>query len=61
MSTGSSSEALGPRVDVRVGSIVVRCVRFDELVAFWRAAPLLKTAKLGMLLAAVLVYILYLR
>jgi hypothetical protein len=23
---------------VRVGSIVVRCVRFDELLAFWQAA-----------------------
>ena len=23
---------------VKVGSIVVRCVRFDELLAFWRAA-----------------------
>ena len=38
MSTGSSSEALGSRASVKVGSIVVRCVRFDELVAFWRAA-----------------------
>ena len=24
--------------EVRVGSIVVRCVRFDELLAFWQAA-----------------------
>ena len=23
---------------VRVGSILIRCVRFDELVAFWQAA-----------------------
>ena len=23
---------------MRIGSIVVRCVRFDELVAFWQAA-----------------------
>ena len=28
----------GTRVQVRVGSIVVRCVRFDELLAFWQAA-----------------------
>ena len=28
----------GPRGQVRVGSIVVRCVRFAELVAFWQAA-----------------------
>lgn len=27
-----------PRVQVRVGSIVIRCVRFDELLAFWQAA-----------------------
>ena len=26
------------RVNVGVGSIVIRCVRFDELVAFWQAA-----------------------
>ena len=26
------------RVSVRVGSILFRCVRFDELVAFWQAA-----------------------
>jgi hypothetical protein len=38
MSTGSSSKALDSRVSVRVGSIVVRCVRFDDLVAFWQAA-----------------------
>jgi hypothetical protein len=25
-------------VNIRVGSIVVRCVRFDDLVAFWQAA-----------------------
>jgi hypothetical protein len=25
-------------VNVRVGSIVVRCVRFDEMLAFWQAA-----------------------
>jgi hypothetical protein len=25
-------------VQVRVGSIVVRCVRFDQLLAFWQAA-----------------------
>ena len=37
MSTGAS-EARGPLVKVRVGSIVIRCVRFDELLAFWRAA-----------------------
>ena len=37
VSTGSS-EMRGPRVQVRVGSIVVRCVRFDELLAFWQAA-----------------------
>jgi len=28
----------GPRIQVKVGSIVVRCVRFDELLAFWQAA-----------------------
>jgi catechol 2,3-dioxygenase-like lactoylglutathione lyase family enzyme len=26
------------RANVRVGSIVIRCVRFEELVAFWQAA-----------------------
>lgn len=30
------SQADGSRV--RVGSILVRCVRFDELLAFWQAA-----------------------
>jgi hypothetical protein len=35
VSTGHS-EARGSRV--RVGSILVRCVRFDELIAFWQAA-----------------------
>ena len=35
MSEGSA-EAHASRV--RVGSIVVRCVRFDELLAFWQAA-----------------------
>ena len=37
MTTGSSLGARPPR-SVRVGSIVIRCVRFDELVAFWGAA-----------------------
>lgn len=37
MDTGSS-EMRGRQVQVRVGSIVVRCVRFDELLAFWQAA-----------------------
>jgi catechol 2,3-dioxygenase-like lactoylglutathione lyase family enzyme len=37
MSTGAS-QARGSRVKVRVGSIVIRCVRFDELRAFWQAA-----------------------
>lgn len=32
----ASSEARGTRV--RVGSILVRCVRFEELVEFWQAA-----------------------
>ncbi len=26
------------RTNVRIGSILIRCVRFDELVAFWQAA-----------------------
>ena len=26
------------RANVRIGSILIRCVRFDELVAFWQAA-----------------------
>lgn len=38
VSTASSSEAGDSRVNVRVGSILIRCVRFDELVAFWQAA-----------------------
>ena len=37
MSTGAS-EARGSRVKVSVGSIVVRCVRFNALLAFWQAA-----------------------
>ena len=37
MSTGSSFEA-SRRANVRIGSILIRCVRFDELVAFWQAA-----------------------
>ena len=37
MSTGPS-EARDSRVNVRVGSILVRCVRFDELLSFWQAA-----------------------
>ena len=28
----------GPRREVRVGSIVIRCRRFDEMIAFWQAA-----------------------
>ena len=38
VTTAPSSEALRPGANVRVGSIVIRCVRFDELVAFWQAA-----------------------
>ena len=34
--TTTSSEAPGSQV--RVGSILVRCVRFDELLTFWQAA-----------------------
>jgi hypothetical protein len=34
---GSLFEA-GHRANIRVGSVVIRCVRFDELVAFWQAA-----------------------
>jgi hypothetical protein len=34
---GSSCE-VRHRANARVGSIVIRCVRFDELVAFWQAA-----------------------
>jgi Glyoxalase-like domain len=37
VTTGASFEARG-RAKVRVGSILIRCVRFDELVAFWQAA-----------------------
>ena len=37
MSTDSSAVQVSP-VAVRIGSIVVRCVRFDELLAFWQAA-----------------------
>ena len=37
MTTGSSLEARH-RANLRVGSILIRCVRFDELVAFWQAA-----------------------
>lgn len=36
--SSGSSESRGLRVQARVGSIVVRCVRFDELLAFWQAA-----------------------
>jgi hypothetical protein len=38
VSTGSSTDALGSRANLKVGSIVVRCVLFDQLVAFWQAA-----------------------
>jgi len=38
VSTGSSSEARDSAANVRIGSIVIRCVRFDELVTFWQAA-----------------------
>ena len=38
MSESPSSAALGAQTTVRVGSIVIRCVRFDEVVAFWSAA-----------------------
>lgn len=34
----SPFEADCQRANIRVGSIVVRCVRFDALVAFWQAA-----------------------
>jgi hypothetical protein len=37
MSTDSSSEGR-PGATVRVGSIVIRCARFRELLAFWQAA-----------------------
>ena len=37
MGTGSS-QARASQGLVSVGSIVVRCVRFDELLAFWQAA-----------------------
>jgi hypothetical protein len=33
-----SPQARVPQVRVSVGSIVVRCVRFDEMLAFWQAA-----------------------
>jgi hypothetical protein len=33
----SASEA-GRGPNIRVGSILIRCVRFDELVVFWQAA-----------------------
>jgi hypothetical protein len=36
--TKRSSFEAGERAEIRVGSIVIRCVRFDELVAFWQAA-----------------------
>jgi hypothetical protein len=36
--TRGSSLAGRHRTNVRVGSILIRCVRFDELVAFWQAA-----------------------
>ena len=38
MSTASSPEAGPSHASLRVGSILIRCVRFDELVAFWQAA-----------------------
>ena len=37
MGNGSPG-ARAVKVQVGVGSIVVRCVRFDELLAFWQAA-----------------------
>ena len=37
VTTGSSFQARH-RTNLRVGSIVIRCVRFDELVAFWETA-----------------------
>jgi len=37
VSTDASAVQVSP-VAVRIGSIVVRCVRFDELLAFWQAA-----------------------
>jgi hypothetical protein len=37
VTTGPSSDDRD-RATVRVGSILIRCVRFDELVAFWQAA-----------------------
>jgi Glyoxalase-like domain len=37
VTTGASLEDR-ERANVRVGSILIRCVRFDELVAFWQAA-----------------------
>lgn len=38
MSTESSPEASASQANLRVGSILIRCLRFEELVAFWRAA-----------------------
>ena len=38
MNTASSSEDRDARGNLRIGSILIRCVRFDELVAFWQAA-----------------------
>lgn len=37
VTAGSSFDARH-RAKVKVGSIVIRCVRFEELVAFWQAA-----------------------
>jgi len=31
-------EARRPAGGIRVGSIVIRCIRFDEMLAFWQAA-----------------------
>ena len=36
--TTSSSDAPGSRNQVWVGSIVIRCQQFDEMLAFWQAA-----------------------
>jgi Glyoxalase-like domain len=36
--SSGSSEVRGSQGKVRVGSIVIRCVRFDELLSFWQAA-----------------------
>ena len=37
MTEGSAFEARH-RATVRIGSILIRCVRFDELAVFWQAA-----------------------